>query len=548
MLFRSQHTQVTTWESDKDVWNVVSLFQPPEKEAETMTRYLRHLHQTELQLRHLILYHLTQRPIPVVATAADERWIDEEEADDSWLKTGHEYIGKQIFRPVSIMEHCQWWTVQGYSPAIASLDTEVEVPLPSSCPLVQRRARFRVVGVKTELPLVLTEAQVHAGIQAGEMESAQLISSKHPLAGGVGTKVKLKGVEEVMFCTIAGQATVVLEDERLQHQLLVMPDSKDLATAALWLTIHKESDGSLCCTTLTGTTTYTLLQSDYDQGSPAFEACRSIVDYLKRLSKAEIFMAPVDPVALEIPTYFSIVKRPMSISMLEANLDQGLYSKIPLGPTTSGKTAVARMLNGPFKQDALLIFDNATLFNPPDDWIHLTAVHIRKALVKKFDVVTHDADSGARRGHKQYVDLDSDVDMDESDKDEDRKRKRKVVKDEGGPQRDTLGPLRLQNLVNETQGLKGPFGKISVVTDPSLFSLTPEWNCRHQVVEETQEDPVERNRREELEGILEIQRLAEEEERSSVRRSVRSQPSDNRKGPKKTNKGLALEYDPACLI
>ena len=96
--------------------------------------------------------------------------------------------------------------------------------------------------------------------------------------------------------------------------------------------------------------------------------------------------------------------------------------------------------------------------------------------------------------------------------------------------------------MNETQGLKGPFGKISVVTDPSLFSLTPEWNCRHQVVEETQEDPVERNRREELEGILEIQRLAEEEERSSVRRSVRSQPSDNRKGPKKTNKGLALEY------
>ena len=536
------HTQVTTWESDKEVWNAPSLFELPEKAAETMTRYLHHLHQTELQLRHLILYHLTQRSIPAIATAADERWMDEEETDETWLKTGHEYIGKQIFRPGRNMEHCQWWTIEGYSPAIVSLDTEVEIPLPPSCPLVQRRARFRVVGTKTKLPIVLTEAQVHAGIQAGEMELVRSESSKHPLAGGVGTKVTLKGVEELMFCTIAGQASVVLGDERLQHQLLLMPDSEDLATAALWLTIQREPDGSLCCTTLTGMTTYTLLQSDYDHGSPAFEACRSIVDYLKRLSKAEIFMDPVDPVALGIPTYFSIVKRSMSISVLEANLDQGLYSKIQVGPTTGGKSAVARMLNGPFKEDALLIFDNATLFNPPDDWIHLTAVHIRKALVKKFDMVTHDADSGARRGHKQYVDLDSDVDMDESDKDEDRKRRRKVVKDEGAPLRDTLVPLRLQNLLSETQGLKGPFGNISVATDSSLFSLTPEWNCRHQVVAETEEDPVEKNRREELEGILEIQRLAEEEERTTVRRSVRSQLSDNHKGPKKVNKGLALEY------
>ena len=494
------------------------------RRIDAITSYIHELHQTELQLRYLILRHL--RSIPDVATAAEERSM-EEIKDPTWLATGHEYLGKEIFRPgMNSGSTCKWWKIQDFCPAIP-----LEEPQDEDF-LVARRAKFRAFSSETSETIILTEGQVEAGMQAAEMKRRSDLSG-HPLAGGAGIKMTFRpnGDGDDLHCTMAGHSTVVTEKGQLDYRVLVMPDSKDKTTVAVWLSIKTEADGSLACMPISGSTksTYTLLQSDYDHGSPAFEACRTIIEYLKLHPRAEIFMNPVDPVALGIPTYFTIVKRPMDISTLEANLEKGLYSTIV---TPTGKTAVARMLNGPFKQDALLIFDNAILFNPPDDWIHLTAASIRKALLKKIEQASYDADNHPRRGgnKQQYLDLDSDVDMyeDEDDKDMPRRKQRVDV-----PSGAMMVPLRLQNLL--TEPLRGPFARLPISSDPSTFSLTPEWSCRHKMSEEL---PPEMKRRQE---ILELQRLVEEEEKSSIRRSARSSHgTDDGKIFKK--KSLTLQY------
>jgi len=531
----------------------------PPAPLEPLLNYLQDLHRTELQLRHLIVTHLTQRSIPTVATAADERLgslesmdaLDFDPTSIEWLTTGHECIGSHIFRPPMDQRQCQWWTIQDYCPAIPSEDDET---------MVSRRARFRAVDDSNNtVVMILTEGQVQSGILAGQMQqqSSNQSNKKHPLSGLAGTKMTFRPIHgndgNDLHCTMAGHCTVEGET-KVQHRILVMPDSLDKSALGFWVSVQKESDGSLTCQPLlsNSTTTYTLLQSDYDQGSPAFDACRAIVNYLKNHARSDIFLTPVDPVALGIPTYFSVVKHPMDITTLETNLENGLYSKAPSGTTSGGRSAVARMLNGPFRDDAILIFDNAILFNPPDDWIHQTAASIRKALIKKLDQAVHDAEYGgsARRGgaHKQYLDLDSDVDMDENYESDTREssRKRKAggssIKEDYALQAKMM-PLRLQNVLNESSGLKGPFAELPIISDPSLFSLTPEWNCRHKG--EEKEDPAEKKRREEMEEILELQRLIEEEEKSSVCRSARASHAtdDGRGGSKQANKGgLTLEY------
>lgn len=65
------------------------------------------------------------------------------------------------------------------------------------------------------------------------------------------------------------------------------------------------------------------------------------------------FMTPVDPVALNIPTYHSIVKKPMDFGTMRSKLDRGEYENAK-----------------DFEADARLVFSNCYKFNPPGDLIH----------------------------------------------------------------------------------------------------------------------------------------------------------------------------------
>ncbi|PMD45257.1 Bromodomain-containing protein [Hyaloscypha variabilis F] len=76
------------------------------------------------------------------------------------------------------------------------------------------------------------------------------------------------------------------------------------------------------------------------------------------------FMVPVDPVALNIPNYFTVIKKPMDISTVAKKLEEGNYS-------TAGE----------FEKDFRQIIWNCLKFNPPGNPVHLMG----KQLEELFD-------------------------------------------------------------------------------------------------------------------------------------------------------------------
>ena len=80
---------------------------------------------------------------------------------------------------------------------------------------------------------------------------------------------------------------------------------------------------------------------------------------LKEISKPKYsqysfpFMQPVDPVALNIPTYLSIVKKPMDFGTIRQKLDRGEYENAK-----------------EFEADARQVFKNCYAFNPENDTIN----------------------------------------------------------------------------------------------------------------------------------------------------------------------------------
>ena len=73
------------------------------------------------------------------------------------------------------------------------------------------------------------------------------------------------------------------------------------------------------------------------------------------------FMVPVDPVALNIPTYFQVIKKPMDFSKIRENLSQGQYENAK-----------------EFEVDVRQVFKNCYSFNPPGDVIHQTGREFEK--------------------------------------------------------------------------------------------------------------------------------------------------------------------------
>ena len=51
-----------------------------------------------------------------------------------------------------------------------------------------------------------------------------------------------------------------------------------------------------------------------------FKRCSKILNIIKNSHLIGPFMYPVDPIALNIPTYFEIVKKPMDLTTVEEKL------------------------------------------------------------------------------------------------------------------------------------------------------------------------------------------------------------------------------------
>jgi hypothetical protein len=229
----------------------------------------------------------------------------------------------------------------------------------------------------------------------------------------------------------------------------------------------------------------------------------------------------------------------MDVSTMKMKLERGDYADIPPSHMR-GANPVARMLNGPFRSDVELIFDNAMLFNPPDDWIYQAASSIKKSVLKKIEQATSTSEnkmnSRKRNPKSIYIDYDSDVDLYvyESDDDDEfgtsrSKRKRKSASQappkEDASSRPIERSIRLQRVMSESTGLRHPFANIPISSDASQFSLPFEWKCRyaqnHWRNDEEKGSSLDSDA-EELDELIALHRQAIEADHMGLRRSTRA--------------------------
>ena len=132
---------------------------------------------------------------------------------------------------------------------------------------------------------------------------------------------------------------------------------------------------------------------------------------LKEISKPKYtqysfpFMQPVDPVALNIPTYLSIVKKPMDFGTTRQKLDRGEYENAK-----------------EFEADARQVFKNCYAFNPENDTInnigHKFENIFNDEWSKKREWLDENTPSSGQRSPDSSEEEDSDDDEDDEEEDD----------------------------------------------------------------------------------------------------------------------------------
>ncbi|KAG2057138.1 Bromodomain-containing protein [Suillus hirtellus] len=106
--------------------------------------------------------------------------------------------------------------------------------------------------------------------------------------------------------------------------------------------------------------------------------CLSTIRSLKKLKDASAFVHPVDPVALNIPHYPTIIKTPMDLSTIERKL----MSSNPAKPETNPN--IPRYYSAEeFVSDVRLVFSNCITFNGPDHVIAQAGKHVEAVFDKQ---------------------------------------------------------------------------------------------------------------------------------------------------------------------
>ena len=95
--------------------------------------------------------------------------------------------------------------------------------------------------------------------------------------------------------------------------------------------------------------------------------CERTLDILKKSKESWPFKAPVDPVALQCPHYFEIVKKPMDLSTIATNLKKKEYSDV-----------------AGFRDDVRLIFHNCRVFNRPEDPVYKAGTALLEIFEKRW--------------------------------------------------------------------------------------------------------------------------------------------------------------------
>ncbi|PIA27773.1 hypothetical protein AQUCO_07600142v1 [Aquilegia coerulea] len=98
--------------------------------------------------------------------------------------------------------------------------------------------------------------------------------------------------------------------------------------------------------------------------------CLALLNKLINDRRAWGFRNPVDPVAMNIPDYFSFISEPMDLGTIKSKLEKKLYMK-----------------TGEFAADVRLTFNNAMLYNPPANYFHVVAKELSELFESKWKVL-----------------------------------------------------------------------------------------------------------------------------------------------------------------
>ncbi|ORX57887.1 Bromodomain-domain-containing protein [Piromyces finnis] len=127
--------------------------------------------------------------------------------------------------------------------------------------------------------------------------------------------------------------------------------------------------------------------------------CSMIIKTMERQPNAIPFLKPVDPVALNIPDYFNVIKTPMDFSTILKKLKKGEY------PTMNE-----------FVDDVDLVFKNCMTYNPPNNPVHKMGQemkdffieqlkkypdHFTEILLHKFNIDLSTMENSERRPRRQ---------------------------------------------------------------------------------------------------------------------------------------------------
>ena len=132
---------------------------------------------------------------------------------------------------------------------------------------------------------------------------------------------------------------------------------------------------------------------------------------VKHWAFAQFFYTPVDPVALNIPTYFQIIKKPMDLGTIQNKLDNNAYEKA-----------------SEFKEDVQLIFKNCYKFNPDGEFVNDCGRKLEEVFNKKWEtkdswIASRQPDSEPHSAAEEDEEEDEEESEAEDDSEDDRNNK-----------------------------------------------------------------------------------------------------------------------------
>ena len=116
--------------------------------------------------------------------------------------------------------------------------------------------------------------------------------------------------------------------------------------------------------------------------------CERTLDILKKSKESWPFKTPVDPVALQCPHYFEIVKKPMDLSTIATKLKKKEYENV-----------------AGFRDDVRLIFHNCKLFNRPEDPVYKSGTALLEIFEKRWESSEIEEKVGLRPPRPHEADL-----------------------------------------------------------------------------------------------------------------------------------------------